>query len=356
MKQIAGIIDQIAPLFDRLLRRDEQNGSWTIYDDELGAEASCCTTSAAASLYALHAQLNDHPGGLTIAAGLAEDVRRRQLHSGAFGQPYYVLHGETGTVDIAEIGASANNLYLVYQTTGSALAKDSLIASAQYLLTQVAEENPGAVYKNPNAKMHDVLNGDIYAAHTFGRAYELTGDSLYLAKAEEIVLHVMNRFSWHSEGWWPYTELWDGSIGMGNSVAYQATIVAFAHPVAPLLSPAVRSQWEQVSLAAVKTIVDALQQGPNDDNEVPWWCRDWNNSSEIMLALAHYPQLPEAKRYVAERLDAIESGLAEHGIDFFKPKVQHDDPNRSPVTTTFRKAATLAAILGHLADRTTERD
>lgn len=350
MEQIAEIVARIVPAFNRLLRFNADAESWAIYDDELAAEASCCTTSAAACLYALAAKLNDHPSGLTIATDLAEDVWRRQLPTGAFGQPYYVRRGEAGTVDIAEIGASANNLYKVYQATGSSKAKESLVRSAQYLLTQVAQENAGAVYKNPNATMHDVLNGDIYAAHTFGRAYELTGESCYRDKAEEIVVHVMNRFGRHSSGWWPYIELWDGSVGMGNSVAYQATIVAFAHPVAPLLTPVVRRQWEQVARDAVNTIVAALEEGPTEDNEAPWWCRDWNNSAEIMLALARYPDISEAKRYVTGRLSAIETGLAEHGIGLFSPKIRHDDPERSPVTTTFRKAATLAAILGHLAD------
>lgn len=349
MDRIARLISQLAAEMKPLLRHDPAAGTWTIHDDELGEEASCCTTIAAAALFALDARLGGRPDQLEIASGLAEDVRRRQLPSGAFSQPFYVRKGEANTIDIAEIGASANSLYLVHQATGSQAAKISLVASADYLLTQVAAENPAAIYKNPNAKNHDVLNGDMYAAHTFGRAYELTGNRVYLDKASEIVAHLIRRFGVHSVGWWPYTENWDGSVGMGNSVSYQATIVTFAHPLKPLLPPALRKEWEPVSLAATERILTALADGPNDDNEAPWWCRDWDNVPEILLTLSHYPALPEAKRYVTERLDAVEAGLGAKGLQLFEPKVRHNEPDRTPVTTTFRKAATMAAVLGHLA-------
>jgi hypothetical protein len=347
MERVASVAAKLKPYFDSRLRKDGDNDIWSMYDDELGDAASCCTTAAAASFYVLDAEL--HGGdGLEKAARLARDVRRRQLPEGAFGQPYYVKKGETGTVDIAEIGASATSLYRVYRAAGEEAAKDSLLRSADYLLTQVAAENPGAVYKNPNAKSHDVLNGDIYAAHTLGRAYELSGDDQYLRKAEEIVVHVMSRFGKHSPGWWPYTENWDGTVHMGNSVAYQATIIAFAHSVIPLLSPSVRRSWAAVASEAVDTIIEALKQGPNDDNEAPWWCRDWDNVPEILLALACFPEREEARAYVERRLRTVDEQLERQGISVFEPKVKHDDPERSPVTTTYRKAATFAAILGHL--------
>jgi hypothetical protein len=64
-----------------------------------------------------------------------------------------------------------------------------------------------------------------------------------------------------------------------------------------------------------------------------------NNSAEIMLALARYPDIPEAKRYAADRLCAIETGLTEHGIGLISPNIRHDDPKCSPVTATFRQAS-----------------
>lgn len=345
MERVASIAAKLKLHLDSLLRRDE-SGQLYVLDDELGDRASCCTTAEAACLYVLNSRLN---GGTetesAIAAELIDDVLRRQLPSGAFGQPYYVKRGETSTVDIAEIGAAANSLYHVYKATGNESAKASLIRSAEYLLTQVAEENPGAVYKNPNARMHDVLNGDIYAAHTLGRAYELTQNPVYLEQIERIVAHVADRFGRHSPGWWPYTEKWDGSIGMGNSVAYQATIIAFAYPLLPLLSAPLQAAWKRIEEESAATVLQALKDGPNDDNEAPWWCRDWPNVPEIMLSLSRVPHLEEARAYTEERLKEMEDGVTEHGISYFRPKVKSDDPERTPVTTTFRKAATIGGIL-----------
>lgn len=71
-------------------------------------------------------------------------------------------------------------------------------------MTQVAEEQRGAVYKNTQAKQHDVLNCDIYAAHTLGRAYQVNGHASYRAKVIDIVRHITRRFGVHSPGWWPY--------------------------------------------------------------------------------------------------------------------------------------------------------
>lgn len=345
MERVASIAAKLKVYLDSLLRRDD-SGRLYVLDDELGDRASCCTTAEAACLYVLNARLN---GGTetdsAIAAELIDDVLRRQLPSGAFGQPYYVKRGETSTVDIAEIGAAANSLYHVYKATGNESAKASLIRSAEYLLTQVAEENPGAVYKNPNARMHDVLNGDIYAAHTLGRAYEITQDPVYLTQIERIVAHVAERFGRHSPGWWPYTEKWDGSVGMGNSVAYQATIIAFAHPLLPLLSASLQAAWKRIEEEAAAIVLQALQNGPNDYNEAPWWCRDWPNVPEILLSLARVPHLEEARAYTEGRLKEMEDGVTEHGIAYFRPKVKNDDPERTPVTTTFRKAATIGGIL-----------
>lgn len=344
MEHVTSLAPKLKSYMDGLLRRDEA-GHLYMLDDELGDKASCCTTAETACLYALSGTLSGDAADTGIAAELIDDVLRRQLPSGAFGQPYYVKKGESGTVDIAEIGASANSLYHVYKATNNESAKTSLTRSADYLLTQVAEENPGAVYKNPNARMHDVLNGDIYAAHTLGRAYELTGNPVYLQQIERTVAHVADRFGKHSPGWWPYTELWDGAVGMGNSVAYQATIIAFAAPLLPLLSEPLRARWKQIEEEAVQVILRSLREGPNDDNEAPWWCRDWPNVPEIVLALSRMPHLEEAQAYVQGRLQEIADGMARDGIAYFRPKVKHDDPERSPVTTTFRKAATFAALL-----------
>lgn len=261
---------------------------------------------------------------------------------------YFVKKGEQSTIDVAEIGAVANALYHIHLMTGSEDAKKCLINASNYLMAQVAKENSGAVYKNPNAKMHDVLNGDIYAAHTWGRTYELTKNPVYLEKSTDSIKHIMNRFGKHSKGWWPYIENWDGSIGMGNSVSYQGTIIAFAHTCLPIVPQKVRDSWMKIEQEAVETMICAMEHPSNDETEAPWWCREWNNVWEIDLSLWRKKQNSIPKEKVIHRLKQVNKELQSMGIQIFKPKVTNHDPERTPVTTTFRKTATFAGIFSYM--------
>lgn len=351
-ERISSIVNKLKPYFYQLLREDPNTGDLYMFDDELGDRASCCTQGEVACFFVLdeylHGREAGNGDGHEIAAKLVAELRKRQLPNGAFAQPYYVLRGEAGTVDIAEIGAVANSLYHVARATGSELAVQSLDVSAQYLLTQVADEHPGAVYKNPNARHHDVLNGDMYAAHTWGRAYELTGNPDYLKQAEAVVKHLADRFGKHQAGWWPYTESWDRTACSGNSVSYQGTIVCFAHPLLPLLPSALQQRWRRVAEEAVITMAEQMRGEPNDQNEAMWWARDWNNAWEIYLAYSRFPHIPSAREYLERRLRTVDSELDTRGMDLFKPAVQTQDPDRTPVTTTFRKAATFAGIISYM--------
>ena len=341
-------LEHLKPFFDRLIRTDESGTSASLFDEELGDQASCCTTAEVAAFYLAYDRLTGGNSKDTVSA-LAANVVDRQLPEGGFPQPYYVKKGENGSVDIAEIGAAADALYHIHKETGSEDAKLALVRSADYLLTQVAKENPGAVYKNPNAANHDVLNGDIYAAHTLGRAFELTGEDKYSIQAERIVKHVADRFGKHEAGWWPYIENWDGSVGMGNSVSYQGTIIAFAHTLLPMLSPGLAEQWQEIEVQAAETMLAAMAEGPNDHNEAPWWCRDWNNAWEIYLGLWRVKErFPDAAERIAERLRTVEADLKVRGAAAFQPKVTQEDQERTPVTTTFRKAATFAGIVSYM--------
>lgn len=343
---VSSLVRTLTTYFTDLLER-QADGSLGIRDDELGALASCCTTGQVAAFFVLDYRL--HGGeGLAIASGLAANVLLRQRPDGAFGQPYYVKHGDPETVDIAEIGAVANSLYLLHRHTGSEEAKESLIRSAYYLLTEVAAEKPGAVYKNPNARHHDVLNGDMYAAHTFARAYELNGDARLLEQTVRVFRHLIERFGKHEPDWWPYIEHWDGSVAMGNSVSYQGIIVAFAVTALPLLPQELQQQWRETSEAAVRQMLAAMKEGPNDGTEAPWWCRDWSNVWEIDLAFTRYAHLPEAGDYAEGRLKELDARLTREGWSVFAPKGLQHDPERAPVSTTFRKAATFAGILASM--------
>jgi len=340
---ISFIVRTLKSYFAGLLEK-QADGSIGIRDDELGALASCCTTGQVAAFFVLDSRL--HGGdGLNTASGLAANVLRRQRPDGAFGQPYYVKYGDPETVDIAEIGAVANSLYLLYRHTGSEEAKECLIRSANYLLTEVTAEKPGAVYKNPNARHHDVLNGDMYAAHTFARAYELNGDERLLEQTVRVFRHLIDRFGKHEPDWWPYIEHWDGSVAMGNSISYQGIIVAFAATALPLLPQELQRQWQRTAEAAVRRMLSSMQEGPHDGNEAPWWCRDWSNVWEIDLAFLRYAHIAGARDYVEGRIKTQGERLAQEGSSIFTPKGLQREPDRAPVSTTFRKAAGFAGFL-----------
>lgn len=344
MKILAShIVREMKPYFDGLLRNDPESGLLYIWDDELGDRASCCTTGLAASFYLMNSKLSGEANS-AIAEQLAQDVSLRQLPTGAFTQPFYVKFGEPVTIDIAEIGAVANSLFHVYKETGSLAAKTSLLASADYLLTQVSNQNPGVVLKRPDSD-NDVLNGDMYAAHTFGRAYEVSGNPIYLEKVTQIFMHLANRFGKNQPGWWPYIEAMDGSVVMGNSVAYQGTIVGFAHTALPLLPKDLQKRWSKISAEAVETMERAMQQPPSEETEAPWWTRDWSNGWELYLALWRHSSNPEVREIGLNRFREVEANYRSQGIDLFRPKIQNNEPGRTPVTTTFRKAAGVAGLL-----------
>lgn len=341
------VIAGIKPYFDSLLRHSQETGELYIFDDELGNRASCCTTAAAAVFYAWEGRCNSSEVSMEIARALAEEVRRRQLPSGGFGQPFYVKKGEPDVVDIAEVGASADSLYHLHRAAGSAVAQESLIHSAEYLLSQVASQNPAVILKRPGDDF-DVLNGDMYAARTFGRAYRLSGNSVYLEKVEQIFAHLADRFGRNEAGWWPYIENWDGSVVMGNSVAYQATIIELAHSSLPLLDEALQERWNEVSQKAMATIVGAMKAPPSEATEAPWWARDWSQSWEITMAFWHCGE-PGLQRIAWNRFAGTADRLEEQGIALFKPAIENDVPDRTPVTTTFRKAAGFAGMMANMA-------
>ncbi|GIQ66315.1 hypothetical protein PACILC2_48830 [Paenibacillus cisolokensis] len=344
---VSDTVKELKPYFDGLLRTDPASGGLYMLDDELGDRASCCTTGLAACFYTLDGKLNGGDG-FDIARRLAEDVRNRQLPSGGFTQPYYAKAGEPPVVDIAEIGAVANSLYHIHQATNSEAAKESLIRAADYLLTQTVPERPGVVLKRPGENF-DVLNGDMYAAHTFGRAYELTGNPVYLEQVVAIFGHLADRFGKNEPGWWPYIENWDGSVVMGNSVLYQATIVAFAHTALRLLPEELLARWRQVSEQAVAKMVEAIRQPPSEETEAPWWTRDWSNGWELYMSLARSTASEQVREIGLNRFREVEADLRERGVLRFRPNIKHSEPDRAPVTTTFRKASGFAGIIACMA-------
>ncbi|MGO4436063.1 hypothetical protein AB4Y88_23135, partial [Paenarthrobacter sp. RAF9] len=163
------IIGPLVDYFDSLRASTDASNTYMIIDPDTGLPATCCTQIQVAALFALDHLLNDN-GNDRVAELLTDNVRRRQNPNGSFSSSYNQPVDSPDLQDIAEIGASANALFYIHQITNSAAAKDSLLAAAEYVLTQVSVENPGAIYKSSQARHVDILNGDIYAALTLSRS------------------------------------------------------------------------------------------------------------------------------------------------------------------------------------------
>ncbi|WP_155854056.1 hypothetical protein [Paenarthrobacter nicotinovorans] len=337
------IVGPLVTYFDSLRAPINESNSYLIIDPDTGLHATCCTQIQVAALFALDSLLNNNDND-RVAQLLTGNVRQRQNSNGSFSSSYNQPLDAPDLQDIAEIGASANALYYLYQMTNSAEARDTLLAAAEYILSQVALENPGAIYKSSQARHVDVLNGDVYAALTLSRAFELSGDNRFLFQTKLVVEHVRSRFGVENDGWWPYAETWDGKVAVGASLAYQATIIGFGMPIGRSLEPELRAEWSSTLSTALKTVAQKLPLGPSDESEAPSWSRDWGNVWEIPLAFAQFPYSPYAQEYVRKRLLAVERDIELAGIEALRPKPLQNN-GRTPVTSLYRKAATFAGFL-----------
>ena len=337
------IMGTLGPYFESLLEEGQGVGTYTIVDPDTGLPGTCCTQSQVAAFFALDHAIGGGQGDIT-ASMLVRDVRGRQNADGSFSSNYNRAVGSDELKDVAEVGAAATALFHLYQNLGLEDAKEALTAAAEYLLTQVATENQGAVYKSAQAKHVDVLNGDIYAANTLARAFELTGSDRFLRKTIDIVDHVQGRFGAWRPGWWPYCETWDGKPAIGASLAYQATIVGFGMPICDVLPGDQARRWSELLGAALETVETQLPIGPTDDTEAPAWSRDWPNVWEIPLAFSRFPERSIARQNLTTRFEQLDASIKSSGINAFRPQSAHN-PGKTPVTTLYRKAATFAGFL-----------
>ncbi|MDD2430209.1 MAG: hypothetical protein PHD88_08180 [Firmicutes bacterium] len=324
-----------------------------IKDEMLGAMASSCTTlEAALSIYA-GSLFNDNSrkDTLDIVESLVKSAHLRQHEDGALGQPFYIIPGEKETKDIAEIGASADALYYLYKSGKIDAAKDVLIGTASFLDKMKHPEVKGVYYKRPDAIEHDVLNGDAYAGASLMRTYQVTGDKKYHDLAADVAAHLIKRFGVHTKDWWPYSEFFDGSVNVGNSLGYQATIIAFGHDIlSGIEDEALKKEFSNVLDLAMLKIIDCIEEDLSFKQVEPvWWGSPWNRSAEVLLALIKQRHQEKARKYATVQLTEItENVLGQEGISYFiPPKKDEADPNRTPVSTTFRKVATMAGIISY---------
>lgn len=340
-------------VFNEYLRSqivESKESEYDIKDEMLGTMASSCTTlEAALSLYAETMFDDASKDTLDIVKGLVKSALLRQHDDGALGQPFYILPEDGETKDIAEVGACADASYYLYHYGKVDVAKDILVGTARFLDVMKHPEVKGVYYKRPDAKEHDVLNGDAYAGASLMRTYQITGDKQYHDLAAEVASHLIRRFGVHTKGWWPYSEFFDGSVNVGNSLGYQATIIAFGHDIlSGLEDEKLKAEFSKVLDQAMLTIIECIETDYTYKEPV-WWGSPWNRSAEVLLALIKQRHQEKARKYAAIQLREItENVLGQEGISYFiPPKKDEADPNRTPVTTTFRKVATMAGIISY---------
>lgn len=330
---------------------DLSQNSIDLMDTELGEMASACTTlEAALALYCDQLFFDGSPQNQFIARDLVKKALTRQHSDGALGQPFYITRGGKETKDIAEIGAAADALYYLNQYAKAQEAENILLGTANFLLKMQHPSVLGVYYKRLDAKEHDVLNGDAYAGAALMRTYQVTNDVFYHDLAADVAKHLIARFGVHSRNWWPYAEYFDGSISVGNSLSYQATIVAFGHDILSGLKDSVLAEeFSQVLEQGMLKVLECIEKDlPLKEVEPVWWAASWNRCPEVLLALIKERRLERARQYALKQLKEIVNEVLEQGIDYFKPpKKKEADPNRTPVTTTFRKVSTLAGILSY---------
>lgn len=330
---------------DQCLSSSNSPRGYTLFDPALnGAPASCCTQSQFAAIYALHA-IGCGGNGIEIAAGLLFDVANRQKTDGGFAIPYNRGVSSGALVDVAEIGAAADSLYLLSLCGLNQTSTKILRAGGEYVLSSRSLERSGAVYKNSQAKSIDVLNGDVYGALALARAYSVSGDARYLDFVFEIVNHLLSRRrATGVQTWWPYAEDWKGITVVGNSLAYQATIIAFGRQLTSYLDDVQADSWSGALQEAMSTVLTEMGYGVSDGNEFPSWSRDWENVWEIYLALSGDPHSIRSSLYLENRLSRLDKALSQHGADAWNPGASANH-GKSAITSTFRKSASFSGAL-----------
>ena len=343
-ERILHYISSLREYFDARLVESGTNGGYQLNDPALGSVSSCCTQAQAAGLYALDGVVNESDG-LQISTQLLQNVLERQEPDGGFSIPYNRGFDEKKLSDIAELGAAADSIYLSFLCSKDGPSAEILSKAGIYTLKNVSAEQPGAIYKNRNTKSGDVLNGDIYGALAAARAYEVTRDLSYIDLVRKVVEHVESRFVRSSTGgWWPYMENWDGNVRVGNSVAYQATIISFGKNLSPYLDMDMAAKWNSTLDAALSTVIFEMGHGPTEYNEATAWARDWEHVWEIYLALAGASESPRAGFYIENRMERLDLSLRTLAAKAWTPAAQNGTAG-SVVSSQFRKCSSFSGAL-----------
>lgn len=321
---------------------EDESGRLSLLDPELGDFASDCTTIQVASFLAEMSILGISATGATQSRRLLADVVARSGTLDWFGIPYNAPIGGNRTVDLAEFGAAATSAFYLAKNVDQELGAQLLATMADRIQRSESTEIIGAYYKNDNAILFDVLNGDLYAALILANDYSVTKNTTSHHKMTAVVRHLIERFN-RTTNQWPYSEFWDGRTGLGMSVAYQATITGWGRLLLPLLSANLRATFLEVLELAEAEILIQLELGRNENNEVTTWVSDWDKVWEIWQAVRWCKQSSFITSWLNDRTSELNDGLDLFGIDFMTD-IRTTRPNRTVLGSKLRSLGNLVAI------------
>lgn len=314
------------------------NGIHILYDNELEGNASDCSVLQTAGFLAFYEHLFDIKSDGTVLR-LFETI---DPESG-FNSVYNVVKGQSGQFDLAELGASIGMLIPLKNNIESDLIFDFCEKVSNRVISRQIIKTPGIYLKNDNAHEIDVLNGNVYAAYTLHVVDQLVGGSKHRKEISEIVEHLSERFNTSIRLGWPYSESLVGKKGLGYSLSYQATIVAWGFKLSSSLSSDLRKKWHRILWSAQIKVIEGLRSNEPITHEAPSWSRIWANTWEIDLALSSWSS-SYCQRHVSERLMLLTKQAARDGISVFADR-RTSVVTRTTIGSTLRKVSNFSAIL-----------
>lgn len=320
-----------------------------LWDPELEAFTSDCVALQASGYLMRYSRSS--PVGMEYAAlagALLSSVLARSNCQDWFGIPYNAQSGKSAEVDLAEFGASSFGLREFFGSPVHAVAKSISDKVVDVVISRVHSQNPGAFQKTQSVSPNmDVLNADLYAAlalstgQMFGSKYDLAGQLSYT------IQHLRNRFGAAAADRWSYSEnVVDGSVVLGYSAAYQATIIGWGWILTENLPTGLKQDWGNTLHDAYFALGKDLAEGPNDQTESARWARNWNNVWETRLALCNEGGIDTGETGL-ERINGVRILSVSDAQKAFQIS-EEPTVGRSVVTSTLRKMANFGSVISAL--------
>lgn len=336
---IAPLCDAICNYFTSLT--GSMVGSQTgprLVDHELRDVASDCSLVQAAGFLVFWGKIRKnwyhYELGLSLFSNLDSDT--------LFQGKYNVAANGEGTFDLAEVGACFATFFDTQRSLPATLVSSVVEKVENQVLDLFADTDKAFFYKNKNALDLIIPNGDVYAAMSLGLCDRIMGTSHHSALIELVVERLISTFNTDIRLGWPYSYHKDGSVHIGFSLAYQATIVAWGYLIIDCLSDGVAQRWSRVLRSAHKKVLLGHTGGTPEMNEATSWTRNWDNIWEIELSLSRFTG-GSTPRSVAARLEQIASEFMDRGLMVFDDD-RTSQPGRTVIGSRFRKTANFCAV------------